>query len=93
MIVLIIHKYGVPSLESERQPPIAVYGDRPVACKLAREPVQPPSRQVHALLADSSVQRRQLQPQSFRVGRLDAGFASAAEEGFEPLVQERFDHK
>lgn len=92
MIIPIIDPHGVPVLEFKNHAPVFVDPNGTMIFQFTFEQVQSPSGQVHVPGSIRRIQLRQLQPQPFRVGRLNPRLASRPEERFKPLVLKRFDH-
>ena len=92
MVVLIIDKNRVLTLEPEGQAPIAIDPNRPMAGQVPGQGVELPSRRVHVFWAAGLVQLAQKSPELTCMVWLNAGFATRREEGLKPFMAKAFDH-
>src|SRR5690606_37245923 len=93
VVIDIVEKLHVGTREPECEPPVGLDGQgmKPVA--IADEPVKPPGwpREISRMGGD--VQGGEQRAKALPVHRLDTRHAARSEEGFQPLVPEREDHR
>ena len=92
VVVSIVHKHGIFTLEGECQAPVAADIYRPMPLKLTEQGVQSPARRIHVLWRLRIIQRKKLLPQPLGMVRLDFRLRSSPEELLDTLVPEALYH-
>ena len=92
VIVEVIHKHSVRSIEHEHHAPVAIDGDRPMTFHVALEGVQSPCWRRKILGLDRLIKSRQLQTESCSMRSLNACLAAGFEKALQALVTKSLDH-
>jgi hypothetical protein len=88
VIVLVIDEDGVFIFELEREPPIAIHFDRPMASHIAFQSMQIPSGDVHSRRIIRGIQYAELDSEFLLVRRLNPSLAAGEKELFKTGVPE-----
>ena len=88
MIIKVIDKLRVGSVETENQAPVAIDSHRPESPLFSRQTMKAPSCDVHILLRPGMIQRAQHQTELAGVMRLDARRIAGLEKTLDALVPE-----
>jgi hypothetical protein len=92
VIVEVIHKHSVRSIEHEHYAPVAIDGDGPMTFQVALEGVQSPCWRREVFGLDRLIKSRQLKTHPCRVRNLNACLAAGFEKALQALVSEGLDH-
>jgi hypothetical protein len=92
VIVNVVDIECVVPAKPENHAEISADANRPAARQLALQRMQIESRESQVSRRDRRIENRQDQPETLRVFRLNASFASGFEKASKPFVREALDH-
>jgi hypothetical protein len=92
MVVPVIDKNRIFTVEAKGETPVAIYFHRPMSSQLSMQRMQIPPIGAHVHGRPRSVQRRELEIQLACVTGLNSGFAPGKEELLDPGVSKTPDH-
>lgn len=92
MVITVVDQDHIATVKSKGQPPVPIYLNGPVTCKLAFEWMKPPRGWFDIARTRSGIQHSKLKTQPRGMSRLDAGFRTGMEETLQPGVSKALNH-